>query len=246
MYLIPGLLYLVLNISASLIFYLLKHLHLGLTPINILLTDHDYNTAKSVKQLILTIYKEPIMANSVTYTIDLTPENTELIDKVNRLLIPGYTENGSKVSSKPTSVKESSSTKDEISLVDFKKACKATKKEHGEDFVNHLIEKSGTKLKDTLGKTVSAVPVESYAAIMDAWKSGPKEEDDGLGDDDDGLGDEPPEVSVEAVKIALKAYAKEVGREEAKKVMSDNGANALSNVDDCDADQLAAMMKALV
>jgi len=65
--------------------------------------------------------------------------------------------------------------------------------------------------------------------------------------DDDGFGDDTgTDIDAEAVKIALKAYAKETGRDEAKEIMTKNGAKALSNVDDCTQEQLAAIMKELV
>ena len=84
-------------------------------------------------------------------------------------------------------------------------------------------------------------------------KDGPKpteqasdELEDDFGDDDDGLDDAEEAPTVEAVKAALKAYAKETGREEAKQIMNDNGAAKLQNVDDCTPAQLTAMFKALV
>jgi CBS-domain-containing membrane protein len=55
-----------------------------------------------------------------------------------------------------------------------------------------------------------------------------------------------PEVTAEAVKIALKAYAKEVGRDEAREIMRKHGASALSKVDECSPKQLSAMFDDLI
>jgi len=52
------------------------------------------------------------------------------------------------------------------------------------------------------------------------------------------------EVTAEAVKVAAKAYAKEVGRDEAKEIMNSNGAATLAKIADCTAKQLQVMFKA--
>lgn len=58
--------------------------------------------------------------------------------------------------------------------------------------------------------------------------------------------DELEEVTAEAVKIALKAYAKENGRDEAKEIMTANKLDSLSAVDKATKKQLTAIMNALI
>lgn len=192
----------------------------------------------------------------VTYTVDLVPENSELIDQLNGIFLKGY-----KPSSKPTTTAkpvakdEPTDDGDALTLDDVKTAAKAAKKDHGEDFAIQVLKDHDVAVTSTLGRSMGKIPEDQFAAVIAAWEAGPQvSDDDGLGDDDDGLddddddglGDDTPEVTAEAVKTALKAYSKEVGRTEAKDIMTKNGAKALSDVDDCSAEQLAAMMKAMV
>ena len=195
------------------------------------------------------------MSNYVTYQVALTPENAELIDKVNTLLIPGYAESETTATTEttePTTAKTTGPTLDDV-----KTAAKAAKKEHGEDFANEVLDGAGVKTGASLGRRMSAIDESQYAGVIATWSAGPQEiptTDDGLGDDDDdGLGDDDlgdddatPPPTAEAVKTALKAFSKSTGREEAKKIMSDHGVAALSKVDDCTPEQLTSMFKLLV
>ncbi len=210
------------------------------------------------------------MTNQVTYAIDLTPENAEKIDQVNRILLgDSYTAETPKQPAKQgkstTAVDDQNAPDPEtnkaassLTLDQVKRAAKKAKSTHDEAFANSVLDSFGVKAGASLGRRMSAIDESDYQAIVDAWVAGPQTEatsdeleddlDDGLGDDDldDGLGDDESEVTAEAVKTALKAYAKEVGRDEAKEIMTKNGAAALSKVDDCTPDQLKAMFAALV
>ena len=140
-------------------------------------------------------------------------------------------------------------------LDDVKSAAKKAKADHGEDFAMEVLKTAGVDVAATLGRSMAKIDADMYEAIIAAWEEGPQTteqasdepEDDGL-DDDDGFGDDEDtaEVTADAVKTALKAYAKEVGRDEAKEIMQKHGAAALSKVDDCTPKQLSAMFAELV
>jgi len=204
------------------------------------------------------------MNNFVTYQVALTPENAELIDKVNSLLITGYgatpeaepkAEPKAKAEPKPKAKAETKAEATGPTLADVKKAAKAAKTEHGEDFANDVLDELGVKAAASLGRRMAAIEESQYAEAIAGWESGPEvngntDDDDDLDDDgldDDGLDDDStPPPTAEAVKTALKAYSKSVGREEAKAIMADNGAKVLSEVDNCSPEQLSAMFKLLV
>jgi hypothetical protein len=210
------------------------------------------------------------MTNQVTYAIELTPENAPKIDAINRIILgTAYTSVDSKVaateiekeattaSSKAPAAKEPAKTETSgLTLDQVKRAAKKAKSAHDEDFANSVLDSFGVKEASTLGRRMSSIDESDYQAIVDAWAAGPQvaeqasdepedDLDDGF-DDDDGLGDDESEVTAEAVKTALKAYAKEVGRDEAKEIMTKHGAAALSKVDDCTPAQLKAMFAELV
>ena len=138
---------------------------------------------------------------------------------------------------------------------DLKSAAKKAKADHGEDFVKAAIEASGVKCLASLGRTMVKIEPENYETMIATWQAGPQAADDDLGGDDldddlggddldDDLGEEAP--TPEAVKLALKAMSQGGDRAGAKKLMSDNGAEKLSDVDNCTPTQLATMFKALV
>lgn len=203
------------------------------------------------------------MTNYVTYQVALTQDNAALIDQLNSLLISGYTAPATSAKAEPKAEPKATPTKkatkaepeadeDVPTMADFKAAAKAAKAAHGEEFTKQAIEDAGVESKPTLGRAVSAADPSQYQAIMDAWVAGPQEteedEDDDLGDDDD-FGDDDDdsaEVTAEAVKTALKAYAKDTGRDEAREIMQKHGAASLSKVDDLSPAKLAALLKALV
>jgi hypothetical protein len=205
------------------------------------------------------------MTNNVTYTIALTPENAEKIDAVNRILLgESYT---AKAPAKTTPAKEpakqeapakteTTTESSGLTLDQIKRAAKKAKSAHGEDFANSVLDEFGVKEASSLGRRMSSIDEGDYDAIAEKWAAGPQvteqasdepedDLDDGF-DDDDGLGDDESEVTADAVKTALKAYAKEVGRDEAKEIMQKHGAAALSKVDDCTPAQLKAMFAELV
>ena len=193
----------------------------------------------------------------VIYEIEMNAENAPMIDQVNRLLLgEGYTEEtaaktpsnkgADKAESKAESKAEEPASKgdtDTMSLSAFKTAVKKAKAEHGEDFVKSCLESGGGKAGDPLGRMVSAIDADEYADIVATFLVVPAEqaeEDDGLEDEEE----DSSEVTADAVKVAAKAYAKEVGRDEAKEIMNSNGAATLTKIADCTAKQLPAMFKA--
>ena len=193
----------------------------------------------------------------VIYEIEMNAENAPMIDQVNRLLLgEGYTEEtaaktpsnkgADKAESKAESKAEEPASKgdtDTMSLSAFKTAVKKAKAEHGEDFVKSCLESGGGKAGDPLGRMVSAIDADEYADIVATFLVVPAEqaeEDDGLEDEEE----DSSEVTADAVKVAAKAYAKEVGRDEAKEIMNSNGAATLTKIADCTAKQLQAMFKA--
>ena len=137
---------------------------------------------------------------------------------------------------------------DEMSLADFKTAVKKAKAEHGEDFITATLVANGAKAGNPLGRMVSSIDADDYTDIVAAFVAGPTEqaeeaeEDEGFGDDEEA--EDSSEVTADAVKVAAKAYAKEVGRDEAKEIMNSNGAATLTKIADCTAKQLQAMFKA--
>lgn len=194
--------------------------------------------------------------NKVTYEIELTSANAPKIDAVNRILLgEDYTATPAKESSKPAAkttttktetkpAKDSDGDADEMTLADFKAAVKAAKTANDEAFVKQVLADNGAT-EGPLGRMVSAIDVDDYPHVVALLEAGPTEseedeDDDGLGDDDE----DTSEVDVEAVKTAAKAYAKEVGRDEAKQIMNDNGAATLAKIADCNQKQLQAMFKA--
>ena len=188
----------------------------------------------------------------VIYEIEMTPENAPMIDQVNRLLLgKGYTEEAPAKTNKPaakTEAEKAGTDNEEMSLAEFKTAVKAAKAEHGEDFVKDALSSCGAKAGDPLGRMVSAIDVEGYADVIAIFEAGPAaateedEEDDGFDEDEEA--EDNSEVTADAVKLAAKAYAKEVGRDEAKEIMNSNGAATLTKIADCSDKQLQAMFKA--
>jgi hypothetical protein len=200
--------------------------------------------------------------NVVTWSLALLPENATKIDQINQIILGSSNsakapiekakETVAKTDKPDTSANETEQVG--VSQADLQAAAKAAKTEHGVDFVKECIEAAGGTLKRALGQSLSSIAAETHASFIQDLKDGPKPteqasdelEDDGFDDDEDSLDDAEEAPTVEAVKAALKAYAKETGREEAKQIMNDNGAAKLQNVDDCTPAQLTAMFKALV
>lgn len=201
----------------------------------------------------------------VKYELEMTPANAPVIDQINRLIMGDtYTEEtpakpaakteakaATKTESKPAAKKEESKdtggdTDAEMSLADFKAVVKKAKADHDEEFCKSVLLDAGAET-GPLGRMVSAIDADDYADVVEALEAGPaekaeeEEDDDGLGDDEE---EDTSEVDAEAVKTAAKAYAKEVGRDEAKQIMNDNGAATLTKIADCNQKQLQAMFKA--
>tara|TARA_R110000822_G_scaffold84867_3_gene199060 strand:+ start:35284 stop:35868 length:585 start_codon:yes stop_codon:yes gene_type:complete len=194
------------------------------------------------------------MNNFVTYQVALTPENAAKIDAINHVMLgTAQLQVAATTTEQPAEAKAAATTTEQPaeefnvkSFEDFKKAAKAAKKDHGEEFAKQVLISAGVEVTSTLGRAVSKAGENQYDSIIAEWVAGPPAvEDDGL-EEDDGFGDDEPTVTAEAVKTALKAYAKDTGREEAKAVMAKHGAASLSKVDDCTPAQLQAMFAELV
>lgn len=179
--------------------------------------------------------------NHINYAVEVCEENAQLIDAMNQLMLGGTT----------ASTTTTSGAGDAVTMQAFKNAAKKAKKTHGEDWCQTVLEDAGVDIKSSLGRSLSAVDEDAYQTIMDAWAEGPQdtddldeeeeEEDDDLLDEDDEA-----EVDAEAVKKALKAYAKSEGRDEAKAIMTKHKITALSGVDKMKPAAMAKLMKALV
>lgn len=206
--------------------------------------------------------------NYVNYQIEVTPENAELIQTIGALVSvgvsggttapvkleettpvekPAKVTKTTKAKATPKEVEQVEEVEVVITHADLRGLVKAARETHGEDFCKEVLLANGAK-GDSLGRMLSSLAEDEYMAVADQLASGPQEKtsvaDDDLDDEDDGLGDEDTsEVTAEAVKLAVKAYAKEVGRNEAKELMNSNGAASLSKIDDCTPKQLQAMFK---
>ncbi len=209
--------------------------------------------------------------NNVTYTIALTPENAAKIDAVNRILLgddytaeaPTKAESATKspaekpatqtkTATKAPAKKSQATSSDAPTLDDVKAAAKKAKAEHGEDFAKEVLEAAGVELAATLGGSMCKIPEDMYQAVIEVWEEGPtateQAADEPEDDDFDDLDEEESEAEVtpEAVKTAIKAYAKETGRDEAKELMAKYGATSLSAIDKLAPAKLAKLMAELV
>lgn len=186
--------------------------------------------------------------NSVTYSIELTEANAGKIDAINQIMLGSTKTAPADTTSDKTTNSETKSKTSGKTVKDVKVAAKAAKGEHGEEFVKAALVSVGVEVPETLIKAINGMAEDGYAGLIAALEAGPKD-DDGLGDDDDdGFGDDEDEANVdpEAVKTALKAYAKEKGRDKAKEIMEANGLKALSDVASAAAPILKSVLKALL
>lgn len=196
--------------------------------------------------------------NLVTWSLVLLPENAAKIDQINRILLGSENITKSSTAIIKDEVKETKSVAEKdttetagVSQSDLQAAAKDAKTEHGVDFVKETITAVGGTLVRSLPKSLSSIDVEKHDEFLELLNVGPTSteqssdelEDDFGYDEDDLDGEEAP--TAEAVKIALKAHAKEHGHAAARKIMNDNGAAKLQNVDDCTPAQLTAMFKLL-
>ena len=193
--------------------------------------------------------------STVSYTLEITKDTATLRAAI-EALISGPPSKEDKPAKATKVAKPEKSEGSDISFADFKKAGMKAKRDEGEDFANDVVNEFCDKPGATLGRTLSKIEQEDYSAIVDLWAAGLEEEeaddddlddddldDDDLDDDDLDDDDDDGEIDPEAVKTALKAYSKDVGREKAKALMAKNGASALSKVSACSQKQLAKMLK---
>ena len=187
--------------------------------------------------------------SKVTFEIACTESNLSIINEVSRL-IAGAQPLDLAVKSEELKPSAKTEQKEEpsVSLTDVKNAAKKAKLAHGEDFANSVLDSFDVKAASSLGRRMSSVDESDYQAIIDAWAAGPQTEraSDEPEELDEELDEDVPTVDPEAVKTALKAYAKETGRDEAMELMTKYGIKALSKVAEAPAEKLAALMAELV
>ena len=190
--------------------------------------------------------------SKVTFEIACTESNLSIINEVTRLIAGAQPLD---VAVKSEELKPSAKTEQKeeprVSLTDVKNAAKKAKLAHGEDFANGILDSFDVKAASSLGRRMSSVDESDYQAIIDAWAAGPQTElahyePEDMEDMEDELEDDVPTVDPEAVKTALKAYAKETGRDEAMELMTKYGIKALSKVAEAPAEKLAALLAELV
>lgn len=179
--------------------------------------------------------------NTVTWSVEMTEKNAPLIDKVNTLLIPGYggtTEAPAKTETKKPAAKKG------MTLTALKKEVKAVKEEFGQEHIeNVLTEDFDIDDSLTFAKQISALNPDDYEKFLEAIKTAPAEsdEDDEFDDEEfDDIEDEET-VSVEDVKAAVKSFAKENGKDEAKAAMGKVGIKLLADIGDLSAAKLTKL-----
>ncbi len=199
--------------------------------------------------------------SQITFTLDVTAENLpkimQIIQTVSGVLTisESETELTNTDAENKTSAKKSASAKSTgrkttakkdngkttYTLTNVKAIVRKAKGEHGEDFITDSLDELGVDDKPTLAKRLSAVSTDDYPEFVKILEAGPVESDDDLGDldDDDGLGDE---VTADAVKEAIRAYVKDVGRVEAKEVMTKHNIANIGAIDKASPETLANMM----
>lgn len=192
--------------------------------------------------------------NHICIQIEINEHNAKLIEQINKLVASSLNSTSSpKAESAPkaeSTPKAESNTKAEsgVTFAEVKEVIKAAKADHGEEFCKGVLTAAGAK-GSTLGRLAGSLEKDAYAETVAQLQAGPKqeeveelEEDDDFGDDlDDG---DDSEIDAEAVKLAVRSYAKEAGRDKAKHLMNSNGATSLASISDCTPAQLRAMFKA--
>lgn len=180
--------------------------------------------------------------NTVNWSLELNESNIDKIEKVNQILIPGYSSTSTTETKAPTksSSTKSSSKKSGPTFDDVKAAAKEAQKEHGKEFLLECVDDAGGDDSLTPMKAVSSVDEGMWSEFIDALNAGPEaseeeSDDDDLDSDFDDLDDDEPEevksVSVETVKKTIKAYKDENGVDDLKKILKKHKALPISEVD---------------
>lgn len=181
--------------------------------------------------------------HKVTYEVEMTPENAGKLDAINHILFGGdyAMPPGKEVSSKGEPEPAEEAPKG-MPLSELKKLAKPYAKEFGDDFLKACAKAVGAEPASSMGKTLSAIDPDKFDEFLELLAKGPAEtEDDGWDEDDEPAA----QVSADTVKDALKAYAKNTGKDEAKAIMEKYKVRSLSKVDECDDETLAAILKAV-
>jgi len=187
-------------------------------------------------------------SNLVTWSVELTEANAPLIDKINTLLVPGYTGPTGTTPTKETPPKKEKPAK--VSMKDIKNAAKAASKEHSTGFVLECIKAVDGETEDlTLPKAVASIEASEYPKFLSLLDAGPtdSDEDDDFEDDDDldddEFEDDDETVDVDTVKTACKAYKEENGIPAIKKVLKAVGCAKYGDIEDLSAAKLTKLMK---
>jgi len=153
-----------------------------------------------------------------------------------------------------------------ITLDDMKKVAREMPDQNA---ARETLEKLGVACKPTLMRSVSAIPQHLYSAVLDAWSELCDEDaeltpsadaDDAPdqyaslfddlapsaeGGEDDDFDAPAPQIGLETAKDALRAHAREKGKEDALAIMRKFKCAALADVDKLPADKLLALYNAI-
>lgn len=209
------------------------------------------------------------MSNTLTFTLDLNDNNAiatvkRMLDSIEQSKPIKDTDNyiyaGPKTDCQDEAVEAAEeNTPTGPTLEDVKRAVKKAKADYGEEEVHKMLDTLKVKKSPQLGRRITTLDPSQYETVIGFLELGPIKVD--IPDEEletetveevktlfDAAEKEeaPAEISVEAVETALRAYAKSVGREEAKGVMQKHGANVLSEVKNCSPEQLQAMFDELI
>lgn len=211
------------------------------------------------------------MSNTLTFTIDLNDANAiatvkRMLDSIEQSNPVKDTNNyiyaGPKTDCQGETVEAANEESEPVGLTleDVKRATKQAKADYGEEEVHKMLDTLKVKKSPQLGRRVTALDPDQYQMVIKVLELGPnlkiKIPEEGLEletieevktlfdaatEEEENPAEAPAEISAEAVETALRAYAKSVGREEAKRIMQKQGANVLSEVKNCSDEQLLAI-----
>lgn len=184
---------------------------------------------------------------NVTYTIELTPENAPKIDQINALLMgTAYTAETSETSdassapAKGAKGKSNGKSQDaagnEITFESLKEFAKKCKAEYGQEWMLETLEEMGVEVTKQLATSLKRIPEYQYQEVKKVWAAGPQEEEEEEGEEG-----EESEVTPDAVADAVRAYKKEHDRDAAKAMLKKHGFSSLSELDEGDPEDLAAL-----
>ena len=190
------------------------------------------------------------MTNYINFQVEMTPENAEKIDMINKILIEGYAATGPATGGKTKVVAKekveiSGEPTNGMTLEQVKQVAKTTKKKFGEEFAMEVLKDCGVDVKSSLGRSMSAIPKEVYSDVAALWEQGPSNDSDAPVEDDfDDAEEETQSIDPKEVEQELRAAAK-VDRAAAKSAMNGNGVANIAGLKEATQDQLKAILETL-